>query len=100
MKNLKNIKFVNGLKSLGVKVKWFLFTELQDFKLTSDYINYICPDAKKKPENQIEELRNLVKQSLVREFSPKIQDMKSFDLIVDGVMHKIQKKSLEKELKN
>ena len=98
MNNLKNIKFVNGLKNLGTKVKWFLFTEMQDYKLTSDYINYICPDTKKKPESQIDELRNLIKQSLVREFSPKIQEMKSFDLIVDGVMHKIQKKSLEKEV--
>ncbi|EKE02860.1 MAG: hypothetical protein ACD_20C00322G0003 [uncultured bacterium] len=98
MNNLKNIKFVNGLKNLGTKVKWFLFTEMQDYKLTSDYINYICPDTRKKPESQIDELRNLIKQSLVREFSPKIQEMKSFDLIVDGVMHKIQKKSLEKEV--
>lgn len=97
MRNLKNIKFVNGLKDLGVKFKWFLFTEMQDFKLTSDYIDYICPDTKKKPENQIEALRNLIKQSLVREFSPRIQKMQSFDLLVDTVMHDIQKKSLEKD---
>jgi hypothetical protein len=95
MKNAKNIKFSNGLKDFGSKFKWFLFTELQDLKLTSDYINYICPDSNRKSVNHVEELRNLVKQSIIREFSPKVQESKSFELLVDGVMHQIQKKSLD-----
>jgi len=97
MKNLKNLKFTNRLKNFSTKLKWYLFTEIQDLKLTTDYINFICPDTRKNPENQIEELRNLVKKSLIREFSPKIQDSKSFDLLVDSVMYQIQKKSIEKE---
>jgi len=36
-----------------------------------------------------------VKQSLIREFSPKVQNLKSFDLLVDTVMHNIQVKSLK-----
>lgn len=98
MKNLKNVKFTNELKGIGPKLKWFLFTQLQDLKLTSDYINLICPDLGKKnseESNPIENLEKMVRQSLIREFSPEIQNTKSFDLLVDTVMYNIQKKSLQ-----
>lgn len=96
MKEKKNYKITSEFKRIGPRLKWFLFTEMQDLKLTSDYINFICPgDDKKSKENSnpIENLRNLVEASLVREFSPEIKKLKSFDLLVDGVMHNIQKKS-------
>lgn len=97
MKNNKNYKFTNGLKRIGPKLKWFLFTELQDLKLTSDYIDFICPGSEKKDEqesNPIENLRNMVENSLVREFSEKIRNLKAFNLLVDGIMYNIQKKAL------
>lgn len=91
------IRFTNKLKSLGPKLKWFLFTELQDFKLTADYIDFICPDLKDKNSDPVTKLENMVRQSLIREFSPEIQSSRSFELLVDTVMHKIQKKALEKD---
>ena len=97
MNNKKNYKFTNELKRIGPKLKWFLFTEMQDIKLTSDYINFICPSSDKKTDqnsNPIENLKNLIEQSLIREFSPDIKNMNSFDLLVDAIMHNIQKKSL------
>lgn len=99
MKSMKNLKFTNELKGIGPKLKWFLFTEMQDLKLTSEYINFICPpDIGKKNKvvsNPIENLERMVRQSLIREFSPEIQNTKSFDLLVDTVMYNIQKKSLQ-----
>lgn len=103
MKNLKNLKFTNELKGIGPKLKWFLFTQMQDLKLTSDYINMICPDSNRKNNemsNPIENLDKMVRQALIREFSPEIQNSKSFELLVDAVMHNIQKKSLQNSSKN
>ena len=96
MKDRKNYKLTSDLKRIGPKLKWFLFTEMQDLKLTSDYINFICPGSDKnsiKNSNPIENLRKLIEQALVREFSPNIRKLKSFDSLVDAIMHNIQKKS-------
>ncbi|HSA05882.1 MAG TPA: hypothetical protein P5556_01740 [Candidatus Gastranaerophilales bacterium] len=97
MTEKKNHKFTNELKRIGPKLKWFLFTEMQDLKLTSDYIDLICPTGDKKSEiesNPVESLRKLIEQSLIREFSPKIQNLRSFNHLVDTIMHNIQKKAL------
>jgi len=99
MKDLKNIKFTNELKGIGPKLKWFLFTQMQDFKLTSEYIDLICPGTEKNTNaNPIENLEKMVRQSLIREFSPEIQNLKSFDLLVDAVMHNIQVKALGEDV--
>ena len=97
MKNLKSLKFTNKLKEFGPKLKWFLFTEIQDYKLTSEYIDIICPDSSKRISDPLKKMENLVREALIREFSPEIQNSKSFDLLIDMVMHKLQKKSLEKD---
>ncbi|MFH0702727.1 MAG: hypothetical protein V2B14_04215 [bacterium] len=97
MKNLKNVKFTNKLQKLSSKFKWFLFTEIQDLKLTSDYINFICPGLEKKNSDSLKNLENLVKQSIIREFSPEIENLKSFDLLVNAITHRIQCKSLERD---
>jgi len=99
MKNQKNIKFTNELKGIGPKLKWFLFTQMQDLKLTSEYIDFICPSTEKNENsNPIENLEKMVRQSLIREFSPEIQNLKSFDLLVDAVMHNIQVKALGEDV--
>lgn len=98
MKSMKNLKFTNELKGIGPKLRWFLFTQMQDLKLTSEYINFICPDSGRKNNemsNPVESLEKMVKQALIREFSPEIQNLKSFDLLVATVMHNIQVKALQ-----
>jgi len=99
MKNMKQLKFTNELKGIGPKLKWFLFTEMQDLKLTSEYIDFICAglSSPKEESNPIANLEKLVKQALIREFSPAIQNSRSFSVLVDAVMHNIQKKSLEED---
>jgi|GEM_PF-702206 len=100
MKNKKNYKFTNDLKRIGPKLKWFLFTEMQDLKLTSEYIDFICPGSDKDADqrsNPVETLRNLIEQALVREFTHKIRNLRSFNNLVDAIMFNIQKNSLEKD---
>jgi len=99
MRESKSVKLKNRFKDLGPKLKWFLFTELQDFKLTSKYIDFLCPGLNKTSTDSLEKLENIVKESIIKEFSPEIQNTKSFNLLVDAVMYKIQKKSLEQEIK-
>ena len=97
MREQKKQNFVSKLKNLGPKFKWLLFTELQDFKLTSQYVDLICPGKTSENSNQLEQIEQIVRQSLIREFSPDIQHSKSFDLLVDAVVYKIQKKSLKQD---
>jgi len=98
---MKNLKFTNELKGIGPKLKWFLFTELQDLKLTSDYIDLICPGLGGKSQddiNPVESLEKIVRHSLIREFTPEIQNLKSFDVLVDTVMFNIQKNALNGDI--
>jgi len=99
MRESKSTKLKNRLKNFGPKLKWFLFSELQDFKLTSKYIDFLCPGLNKTSTDSLEKLETIVKQSIIKEFSPEIQNSKSFNLLVDAVMYKVQKKSLDQDPK-
>ncbi len=94
MTNLKKVKLTNKIKSLAPKFKWVFFTEMQDFKLTSDYIDFICPDPKKEA-NQTKMLDKMIRETLIKEFSPEIVNSDSFELLVDAVAHKMKKDSLK-----
>ena len=37
----------------------------------------------------------MVRDTLIKEFSPKIKNMKSFDMLVDATVHKIKEKQLK-----
>ena len=92
MFNLKNLKIVKTLKSLSPKLKWLMFSQMQDYKVNSKYINMICSDSDVKTAN--EQLEDIVRASLIREFSPEITKMKSYDFLVDAVVHNLKKKQL------
>lgn len=95
MNEKRKLKLTNKIKELGPKLKWMLFSELQDLKITSQYLDFICPDLENQPKNATEKLEVMVKESLIKEFSPEIQNMKSFNLLVDAVCHNIKKKQLK-----
>lgn len=92
--NFKNFKLVKTLKSISPKLKWAMFSSLQDYKIGSRYIDYIIPEAKSINEDN-ERLEKMVRDTLIKEFSPKIKDMKSFDLLVDATVHRIKQKQLK-----
>lgn len=92
MFNLKNLKIVKQLKSIKPRLKWLMFSQMQDYKVNSKYIDMICSDNDTQTAN--DKLEEMVKESLIREFTPEIQKMKSFDFLVDAVVHNLKKKQL------
>jgi hypothetical protein len=93
--NFKNFKIVRKLKDLSPKLKWAMFSSLQDFKIGTRYIDYLIPDSKKDINKDNEKLEKMVRDTLIKEFSPKIKDMKSFELLVDATVHNIKQKQLK-----
>ena len=92
MFNLKNLKIVKQLKSIKPKLKWLMFSQMQDYKVNSKYIDMICFDNNAETAN--DKLEDMVRASLIREFSPEIQKMKSYEFLVDAVVHNLKKKQL------
>jgi len=93
--NFKNFKIVRKLKDISPKLKWAMFSSIQDLKIGSRYIDYIIPDNTKSIDKDNERLEKMVRDTLIKEFSPKIQKMKSFDLLVDATVHRLKEKQLK-----
>ena len=93
--NFKNFKIVRKLANISPKLKWFMFKSLQDYKIGSKYIDYLIPDEQKSPGFDNDNLEKMVRETLVKEFSAKIKDAKSYELLVDAVVHNLKKKQLE-----
>ena len=93
MFNLKNLKIVKHLKSIKPKLKWLMFSQIRDYKINSKYIDMICSEGDANRNN--DRLEQMVRESLIKEFSPEIQNMKSYGLLVDAVVHNLKKKQLE-----
>lgn len=94
MFNFKNLKIVKQLKTMRPKLKWLMFSQMQDYKINSNYIDMICADGNKTVDSDGQKLEAIVKDTLIKEFSPKIQEMKSFEFLVDTVVHNLKKKQL------
>ena len=92
MFNLKNLKIVKQLKSIKPRLKWLMFSQMQDYKVNSKYIDMICSDNNTETAN--DKLEEIVRASLIREFTPEITKMKSYDFLVDAVVHNLKKKQL------
>lgn len=93
--DFKNSKFIKSLKNITPTIKGKIFKSIQDYKINSEYINYSIPKDKKSIEYDNEKLENMVKASLVKEFGPDIKKSKSYELLVDAVVHNLKKKQLE-----
>ena len=95
MQNNRKIKFTKQLRDIHTKLRWQVFSEIQDYKLTSDYIDMLMPsrEGSSAKTSSTEALESIVRESLIKEFSPKIQDAKCYNLLVDAVMSRLQKKA-------
>ena len=49
MFNLKDLKFVKSLKAAKPRLKWMMFSQMQDYKINSNYVDMICNDEEKMP---------------------------------------------------
>ncbi len=95
MFNLKNLKVVKELKNIQPKLKWMMFSEVEDYKMNSRYFDLICGDRDNNVEATEEYLQKMVRESLIKEFSADIKDTASFELLADMVLYNLKKKQLE-----
>ncbi len=95
MFNLKDLKIVKSLKTIKPRLKWLMFSQMQDYKINSNYMDMICNDKEKAPNADSETLEAMVRETLIKEFSPSIQNSASYELLVDAVLHNLKKKQLK-----
>ena len=94
MKNLKNLKIVKELQKVSPKLKWLMFDQMQDYKINSKYIDMLCSNSSRDVSTNHSRIEAMVRESLVKEFSSDIEKMKSYELLVDEIVHNLKKKQL------
>ena len=95
LNRLKNLKIVQKLSQVSPKLRLLMFNQMQDYKINSEYIDMICSDVTKEMNSDNDRLEAMVRESLVKEFSPNIENMKSYELLVDAVVHNLKRKQLQ-----
>lgn len=95
MLNLKNLKIVKEIKNIKPRLKWMLFSQIQDYKMHSNYMDLINPQNDFTSAQADEKLQTIVKEALIKEFSPEIKNLKSYNLLVDAVVHNLKKKQMK-----
>lgn len=91
----KNLKIVKKLTSVSTKLKWLEFSQKQESKTNSDYINMLCSDISTQTNSDDRGLEAMVRESLEKEFSPSVKNLKSYEFLVDAVVHNLKKKQLQ-----
>jgi hypothetical protein len=93
---IKNLKIVKQLKeSISPKMRWLDYANRTQLdKSTTDYLEAISGVDNLKSISDDLELEAMVRSQLKEEF-PNIESMKSYELLVDAVMHNLRKKQLQ-----
>ncbi len=93
----KNLKLVQKLReNVSPKLRWLSFSNKNTLdKSTTDYLETISGVNLQSLSDDYE-LEAMVRAQLKEEF-PNIESMKSYELLVDAVMHNIKKKQLQAE---
>lgn len=95
LNRFKNMKIVKNLKSeISPKLRWLMFANKNIDKSSTDYIRMISGVDELKSSSDERRLEAMVRDQLKTEF-PQIESMKSYELLVDAVMHNIKKKQLQ-----
>lgn len=93
LERLKNLKIVKTLnEQISPKLRWLNFMNRD--KKNADYISMISGVDELKSSSDERRLEAMVREQLKEEF-PNIENMKSYDLLVDAVMHNYKKKQLQ-----
>lgn len=97
LKKFQNLKIVKTLKQqLSPKLRWLNFMNIKRDKSSADYISMISGVEELKSSSDERKLEAMVRQQLREEF-PNIENSKSYELLVDAVMHNYKKKQLQLE---
>ena len=93
---LKNLKLVQNLKNtVSPKLRWLSFSNKNQLdKSTTAYLEEISGVENLQTLSDEQELEAMVRAQLKEEF-PSIESMKSYELLVDAVMHNSRKKQLQ-----
>ena len=95
---MKNLKLVQKLKeTVSPRLRWLSFSNKNKLdKSTTDYLEAITGVDNLKSLSDDQELEAMVRAQLKEEF-PSIESMKSYELLVDAVMHNIRTKQIQAE---
>ncbi len=97
LNRLKNLKIVRQLKQeISPKLRWLMFSNKGIKKSSPEYIKMISGVDELKSSADERRLEAMVREQLKMEF-PNIEEMKSYELLVDAVMHNYKKKQLQAE---
>ena len=91
-KNLKIVKKLN--ETVSPKLRWLKFSKSGIDKSSPEYIKMISGSTELKIKSDEQRLEAMVREQLKEEF-PNIENMKSYELLVDAVMHNLKKKQLQ-----
>lgn len=91
-KNLKVVKQLNN--EISPKLRWLNYSNTYSHKTSADYISMISGVDELKSNSDARRLEAMVREQLKSEF-PNIEEMKSYELLVDAVMHNMKKKQLQ-----
>ncbi len=95
LNRFKNLKLVKQLKqSLSAKLRWVMYSKQGMDKSSPEYVRLISGVDELKSSADERRLEAMVREQLKAEF-PNIEEMKSYELLVDAVMHNIKKKQLQ-----
>ncbi len=95
LNRLRNLKIVRNLKNqLSPKLRWLMFANANNDKSSSEYIKMVTGIGDLKSSSDEMRLEAMVREQLKEEF-PNIENMQSYELLVDAVMHNLKKKQLQ-----
>ncbi|MFI3300203.1 MAG: hypothetical protein R3Y28_02160 [Candidatus Gastranaerophilales bacterium] len=93
-KRFENLKIVKQLKSnSNPNLRWIKYAN-QAEKSSADYISMITGVDELKSSSDERRLEAMVREQLKEEF-PNIENMKSYELMVDAVMYNYKKAQLQ-----
>lgn len=92
LKNLKIVKKLN--ESISPRLRWLHFSNRRVDKSSPEYIKMISGVEDIQTNSDERRLEAMVREQLKEEF-PNIENMKSYELLVDAVMHNLKKKQLQ-----
>ena len=95
LNRFKNLKIVKNLKQqISPKLRWLNFMNHNIDKSSPDYVRLISGVDELKSSSDERKLEAMVREQLKEEF-PNIENMKSYELLVDAVIYNYKKKQLQ-----
>ena len=90
----RNLKIFEKLKSdISPKFRWLMFANKNANKTSKEYLEMVSGVELQSMADE-SKLEAMVRAQLQEEF-PNVESMKSYELLVDAVMHNIKKKQLQ-----